>query len=330
VNVEEMLERAVEMAHSCADSVPPDKNPGVWLGAVMGELATRGRNKVTLIASPKVATFGYWVEQLIAESTGKEGKGIVPIEGEPVGRPASYGDDRLFVYIRMDGDAPNRAVRALEKADQPVVTLTLRDKLDLGGEFLRWEVATAIAGAILRIDAFDQPNVQESKDNTKKVLATFKARKKLPAAESVAAAKSKAGLKTLLGRAKKGSYLAIMAYTTRTPGSEAALDAIRTAVRDKTHLATTAGYGPRFLHSTGQLHKGGPKVGLFLQIVQDDAKDVKIPGQPFSFSILKQAQSLGDLQSLTSRRLPVLRVTLGRNAAAGWKSLVAAVKSAVR
>src|SRR5437763_3839758 len=186
-----MLERAVEMAHSCADSVPADKNPGVWLGAVMGELATRGRNKVTLIASPKVATFGYWVEQLIAESTGKEGKGIVPVEGEPLGKPGAYGEDRLFVYIRMDGDAPNRAVRALEKAGEPVVTITLRDKLDLGGEFLRWEIATAIAGSILKIDAFDQPNVQESKDNTKKVLAQFKSRAKLPPAESVAAARSK-------------------------------------------------------------------------------------------------------------------------------------------
>src|SRR6266849_638982 len=171
VDVTEMLERAVEMAHSCADSVPADSNPGVWLGAVMGELAVEGRNKLTLIASPKVATFGYWVEQLIAESTGKQGKGIVPVEGEPLGKPGVYGDDRLFVYIRMDADPPNKAVQALEKAGVPVVTLTMRDKLDLGGEFLRWEIATAIAGSILGIDAFDQPNVQESKDNTKKVLA---------------------------------------------------------------------------------------------------------------------------------------------------------------
>jgi transaldolase / glucose-6-phosphate isomerase len=329
VDVAEMLERAVEMSHSCADSVPVDKNPGVWLGAVMGELAVGGRNKVTLIASPKVATFGYWVEQLIAESTGKEGKGIVPVEGEPVGKPAVYGDDRLFVYIRMDGDPIHRAVQALEKAGQPVVTLTLRDKLDLGGEFLRWEIATAIAGSILRIDAFDQPNVQESKDNTKKVLAKFRASGKLPAAESVAASKSKSGVKSLLERAKPGAYFAIMAYTTRTAGSEAAIAAIRTAIRDRTHYATTAGYGPRFLHSTGQLHKGGPKTGLFLQVVQDDTKDVTIPGQPFSFSVLKQAQSLGDLQSLTSRRLPVLRVTLGKDVAAGWKALAAAVRSAV-
>ncbi len=330
VNVQEMLERAVEMEHSCADSVPVESNPGVWLGGVMGRLALQGRNKLTLIASPKVATFGYWVEQLIAESTGKQGKGIVPIEGEPVGKPGVYGDDRLFVYIRMEADPPNRAVQALEKAGQPVVTLTMRDKLDLGGEFLRWEVAVAVAGSVLGIDAFDQPNVQESKDNTKKVLAAFKSRGKLPPAESVAVSRSRAGISSLLRQAKKSAYLAIMAYTARTPGSEAAIAAIRTAVRDSTKIATTAGYGPRFLHSTGQLHKGGPKTGLFLQIVQEDTKDVTIPGQPYSFSILKQAQSLGDLQSLTSRRLPVLRVTLGRDPAAGWRALAAAAKQAVR
>jgi len=330
VDVEEILERAVEMAHSSADSVPAENNPGVWLGAVMGELAVGGRNKLTLIASPKVATFGYWVEQLIAESTGKQGKGIVPVEGEPVGKPAVYGDDRLFVYIRMDADPPNKAVEALEKAGHPVVTLTMRDKLDLGGEFLRWEIATAIAGSVLNIDPFDQPNVQESKDNTKKVLAKYRASGKLPAADSVPAAKSRAGLKSLLAQAKRGAYFAIMAYTTRTTASESAIAAIRTSVRDATHYATTAGYGPRFLHSTGQLHKGGPKTGIFLQIVQDDTRDVPIPGQPFSFSILKQAQSLGDLESLTSRRLPVVRVTLGKETAAGWKALAAAVKSSVR
>jgi transaldolase / glucose-6-phosphate isomerase len=330
VDVVEMLERAVEMEHSCADSVPADKNPGLWLGAVMGRLALLGRNKVTLIASPKVATFGYWVEQLLAESTGKEGKGLVPVEGEPVGKPTVYGDDRLFVYIRMDADPPNRGVQALERHGHPVVTLTMRDKLDLGCEFVRWEVATAIAGSILGIDAFDQPNVQESKDNTKKVLTTYKRTGKLPAAESTPATRSKAGITSLLGRARRGAYFAIMAYTTRTPRSEAAIAEIRKVIRDRTEMATTAGYGPRFLHSTGQLHKGGPRTGLFLQVVQSDTKDVPIPGQPFSFSVLKQAQAIGDLQSLTSRRLPVLRVTLGREPAAGWRELAAAVRRAVK
>ncbi|HET7419955.1 MAG TPA: bifunctional transaldolase/phosoglucose isomerase, partial [Candidatus Dormibacteraeota bacterium] len=330
LDVAKMLDRAIEMEHSCADSVPVESNPGVWLGGVMGKLATAGRNKLTLIMSPKVATFGYWVEQLLAESTGKEGKGIVPIEGEPLGKPAVYGDDRLFVHVRMDADPPNRAVQALERAGHPVVTLTMRDKYDLGGEFFRWEVATAVAGSILGIDAFDQPNVQESKDNTKEVLASFKQKGKLPAVESVAASRSRTGLKDLIGKARKGAYFAIMAYTARTPASEAAIAAMRRSVRDKTQIATTAGYGPRFLHSTGQLHKGGPKTGLFLQIVQDDTKDVPIPGQPYSFSVLKQAQAIGDLKSLTSRRLPVLRVTLGREPAAGWRALAAAVKAAVR
>jgi len=330
VDVTELLERAIEMGHSCADSVPIESNPGVWLGAVMGQLATHGRNKLTLIASPKVASFGYWVEQLIAESTGKQGKGIVPVEGEPLGKPQVYGPDRLFVHIRMEADAPNRAVQALEKAGQPVVTLTMRDKLDLGGEFLRWEIAVAIAGSIIGIDAFDQPNVQESNDNTKKVLAGFKSKGKLPAASSLAAARTRSGIRSLLERARPSAYFAIMAYTARTTGSEAAIAAIRSAVRDATGIATTAGYGPRFLHSTGQLHKGGPKTGLFLQIVQDDTRDVAIPGQPYSFSILKQSESLGDLESLSSRRLPVLRVTLGREPAAGWRALTAAMKAALK
>ena len=330
VNVIEMLERAVEMARSCSGSVPVETNPGVWLGAVMGKLATAGRNKLTLVASPRIAGFGYWVEQLIAESTGKQGRGIVPVEGEPVGKPDVYGSDRLFVYIRMETDPPNRAVVALEKAGHPVVTLTLRDRLDLGGEFLRWEVATAIAGSILGINAFDQPNVQESKDNTKRVLAKFKSTGRLPAVESVQAAKARTGIKSLLARARPGAYFAVMAYTARTAGSEAAIAAIRTAVRNRKGIATTAGYGPRFLHSTGQLHKGGPRTGLFLQIVQEDTRDVSIPGEPYSFSVLKQSQSLGDLQSLKSRRLPVLRVTLGREPAAGWRALVAATKQAVK
>ncbi|HEX9364780.1 MAG TPA: bifunctional transaldolase/phosoglucose isomerase [Candidatus Dormibacteraeota bacterium] len=330
VDVKELLERAVEMEHSCADSVPVEGNPGLWLGGVMGRLATQGRNKVTLIASPKVATFGYWVEQLIAESTGKEGKGIVPIEGEPIGKPAVYGDDRLFVYIRMDADPPNRAVQALEKAGHPVVTLTMRDKLDLGGEFLRWEIATAIAGSILGIDPFNQPNVQESKDNTKKVLAAYRSRGKLPAVDTVAASKAKPGIASLLKQAKRGAYFAIMAYTARTPQSEASIAAIRSAIRDKTKIATTAGYGPRFLHSTGQLHKGGPKTGVFLQVVQEDVRDVPVPGQPFTFSVLKQSQAIGDMQSLTSRRLPVLRVTLGREPGTGWRALASAVRQAMR
>jgi transaldolase/glucose-6-phosphate isomerase len=330
VDVKEMLERATEMAHSCDATVPVDKNPGAWLGAVMGQLAAHGRDKLTLILSPKISTFGYWVEQLLAESTGKEGKGIVPVEGEPLGKPDAYGPDRLFVHIRLDRDPDNRGVQALEKAGHPVVTLTLRDKLDLGGEFLRWEIATAIAGSVLGIDAFDQPNVQESKDNTKKVLARFKSSGRLPSAETVELGEAKDRLRELLAGAKPPLYFAIMSYTARTQTSERAVAKVRAAVRDSRQIATTAGYGPRFLHSTGQLHKGGPREGLFLQLVQKDGRDVPIPGQTFGFSTLKQAQALGDYESLRSRKLPVLRVNLGPGGAGSWKALTAAVASALR
>jgi transaldolase / glucose-6-phosphate isomerase len=330
VDVRELLERTQEMAHSCDAVVPVEKNPGMWLGAVMGALANRGRNKLTLLMSPQVATFGYWLEQLLAESTGKHGRGIVPVEGEPVGRPDAYGDDRLFVHVRVNGEADDPAVRALEQAGQPVVTLTLRDRLDLGGEFLRWELGTAVAGSLLGIDPFDQPNVQESKDNTKRVLAEFDSSGKLPEAHAVAASEAGGAVNDLLKQRRGGSYLALMAYTTRTDASEAALRAARERVRDTARLATTAGYGPRFLHSTGQLHKGGPPVGLFLQIVERDPVDVEVPGEPYGFSTLKQAQSLGDLQSLQSRNYPVLRVDLGEEPEAGWRALTGSIEEAVR
>ena len=326
-----ILDSATAMAHACAADIEVGKNPGAWLGAVMGCLASgQKRDKLTLVLSPKIGTFGYWVEQLIAESTGKQGRGIVPVEGEPLGKPDDYGGDRLFVYIRMGSDPEHKGVRALEQAGQPVVTLTIRDKADIGGEFLRWEIATAVAGSVLKINAFDQPNVQESKDNTKKVLAEFTAKKKLPSVETTAAAEAKTGLKQLFGKLKAGrSYFAIMSYTGRSATSERSLERIRTAVRDRKKVATTSGYGPRFLHSTGQLHKGGPAEGVFLQVVEDDATDVAIPGQPYGFSTLKQAQAIGDLRSLESRKLPVLRVSLGKSHARGWAALVDAVESAL-
>ena len=327
-----ILDSATGMAHASAADVPADKNPGVWLGAVMGALAqSPKRDKLTLILSPRIGTFGYWVEQLIAESTGKEGRGIVPVEGEPLGRPGDYGPDRLFVYVRMANDPEHAGVRALERAGQPVVTLTLRDRKEIGGEFLRWEIATAVAGHLLQINAFDQPNVQESKDNTKKVLAEFVAKKRLPLVDTVPATTAVEALRELSAKLRAGrSYFAIMSYTGRNQTSERSLRAIRTAVRDGRRVATTSGYGPRFLHSTGQLHKGGPAEGIFLQVVQEDTVDVPIPGQPYSFSVLKQAQAIGDLRSLKSRRLPVVRVSLGRNHGQGWAALVDAVEKAVR
>ena len=330
LDVRELLERAVEMAHSCDASVPVEKNPGLWLGAAAGAMARRGRNKLTLVTSPRVPALGYWLEQLLAESTGKLGRGIVPVEGEPLGRPDAYGADRLFVQVRVDGDGEDEAARALAEAGQPVVTLSMRDLLDLGGEFLRWELATAVAGHLLGIDPFDQPNVQESKDNTRRVLADFAASGRLPEAPSVPAGEAGAAVADLLRRARDGSYFAVQAWTARTDASEEAVRRLRARVRDATRLATTAGYGPRFLHSTGQLHKGGPPVGLFLQVVERDAADAEVPGEPYGFSTLKQAQALGDLQSLESRNYPVLRVDLGPDAGAGWRALADAVEEAVK
>ncbi|MDQ6636861.1 MAG: bifunctional transaldolase/phosoglucose isomerase [Candidatus Dormibacteraeota bacterium] len=326
VDLAAFLERAQEMAHACDAGLPVEKNPGAWLGATLGTLAARGRDKLTLVMSPKVATFGYWLEQLVAESTGKQGKGIIPIEGESLGPPSVYGQDRVFVYTRMARDPEIAAVAALEKAGLPVITLTLRDELDLAGEMLLWEIATALAGSVLGINPFDQPNVQESKDNTKKALAAWQKAGAFPAVDQVSPSEAAAAVAKLLKRAKSGSYFAIMAYTARSRESEAALSRIRSHVRDRTKLATTAGYGPRFLHSTGQLHKGGPATGLFLQIVQEDARDAAIPGEPYSFSTLKQAQALGDLQSLQSRHLPVLRVNLGSSPRTAWAGLAAAIE----
>jgi transaldolase/glucose-6-phosphate isomerase len=329
VDVRELLERAEEMAHACDASVPVEKNPGVWLGAVMGTLANRGRNKLTLVMSPRVASLGYWLEQLVAESTGKEARGIVPVEGEPLGPPDAYGPDRLFVHVRVNGEPDDPAVRALAEAGQPVVTLVVRDELDLGGEFMRWEIATAVAGAVIGINPFTQPNVQESKDNTKRVLAEYEQSGKLPEAAAVEPSEGGRAVANLLKHAREGSYVAAMAYTARTDVSEESLRRIRTSVRAASRLATTAGYGPRFLHSTGQLHKGGPPVGLFLQIVQEDVEDAPVPGEPYSFSVLKRAQALGDLRSLESRNYPVVRVQLGKSHDEAWKALAAAVERGI-
>jgi hypothetical protein len=330
LDVRELLERAQEMAHACDAAVPAAKNPGVWLGGVMGTLGNLGRNKVTLLMSPRLSTFGYWLEQLLAESTGKNGRGLVPVEGEPLGRPDVYGADRLFVHVRVNGEAEDPAIRALAEAGHPLVTLTMRDELDLGGEFLRWELATAVAGSILGINPFDQPNVQESKDNTKRVLAEFASSGRLPEAPAVPPRDAGHAVGELLARARDGSYFAIMAFTTRTEASDDAVRRVRARVRDASRLATTAGYGPRFLHSTGQLHKGGPPVGLFLQIVHEDQADVPVPGEPYGFSALKRAQALGDLQSLEKRNYPVVRIDLGGKPEEGWRTLAEAVEQAVK
>jgi transaldolase/glucose-6-phosphate isomerase len=293
-DIDQLLDRAHEMLHACHHCVSPEENPGGWLGAVLGEGAMTGRDKLTLVLPDAVSTFGCWLEQLIAESTGKEGKGIVPVEGEPLGGPEVYGDDRLFVAI---GD--HEGLPALEQAGHPVVRLPYGEPLQLGAEFFRWEFATAVAGHVLGINPFDQPNVQEAKDTTARIL------------QGGAPAEPETGsLSALLEEVRPGDYIAIQAYLPRNAEVEAQLQAARCGLRDRLRVATTVGYGPRFLHSTGQLHKGGPNTGVFIQVVGDDAVDLEIPGRPYTFGVLKRAQALGDLQSLRAHGRRVVRVTL--------------------
>jgi transaldolase / glucose-6-phosphate isomerase len=302
IDIETLLHRAHRMAESCAAWVPALENPAAWLGAILGEGALAGRNKATFVLTGGIASFGLWAEQLIAESTGKEGKGILPVADEPLGSPEVYGEDRIFVSMSLAGETDaetDSRLAALEHAGHPVVHLRLDDRYDLGQECFRWEFATAVAGAVLHINPFDQPNVAESKANTKAVLA--KGGQASPAAAA-------ADLERFLAGIRPGDYLAIMAYLPPTPENDARLAAIRLRLRNRLRVATTLGYGPRFLHSTGQFHKGGPPVGHFLQIVQPSPDDLAIPGEPFGFRELEAAQAAGDLQALRSRGRPVIRI----------------------
>lgn len=335
LNVSELLKRAVAASELCGADAPIDENPGALLGATMAECALAGRDKLTIVTDEKLASLGLWIEQLIAESTGKEGKGIIPIAGEPLGTPASYGDDRLFVSISVQGAADNPQLKALEAAGHPVVYRVLNDVYDLGAEFFIWEIATAFAGWRLGINPFDQPNVQESKDATKALLEKYKSDGKLP--EQQAAARDgqltvyAAGnavtdsvqqvLRAHCAQIKPGDYVALLAYLEETPEHSAALQEIRMSVRDATQAATTMGYGPRFLHSTGQLHKGGPDSGVFIQLTAPDKVDFAIPGEPYTFSVLKDAQALGDFQSLLAHGRRAIRVDLGSDVSVGLRTL---------
>ncbi len=351
LKIDRFLHQAERMRHSCDAGVPAQDNPGVRLGAVLGTLAKAGRDKLTFVISPALWDLGAWIEQLVAESTGKEGKGIIPVEGEPVGIPAVYGQDRVFAYIRYEqGVDPKQdaAVAALERAGHPVVRLAVADLLNLGQEFFLWEMATAVAGALLGINAFDQPNVQESKDYTKRHLETFKNKGKLAEASPLlveedvqvyvddmngAALKGSATLDDLMAkhmsRIQSGDYFAMNAYVERTPLVHEILTRIRVKVRETKQVGTTLGYGPRFLHSTGQLHKGGPNSGVFIQITSEDPQDLAIPDEPYSFGVLKAAQALGDLQSLTTRKRRVIRVHLGSDVSRGLIRLEQAIEASL-
>jgi len=302
-----LLERAQAMRKDCSADVPVSRNAGAWLGTCMGALALTGRDKLTLITSPSIATFGLWAEQLIAESTGKERKGIIPISNEPMMKPEYYGDDRLFIYLRVAGDeneVTDAALSRLVFSGQPAIVLELKDTYDIGAEFFRWEFATAVAGAVLGIQPFDQPDVQKSKDVTARLLEEFSASGSLPKLDT------SGSLRDLLSRAGSGRYLAVMAYLEQTPEADKELGKLRRKVGETYRMATTLGYGPRFLHSTGQLYKGGKNTGLFLQLTVDHNRDLPVPGKPYSFGMVADAQALGDFQALEAAGRAVVRVNL--------------------
>jgi transaldolase/glucose-6-phosphate isomerase len=346
------LETAAEMVRSCTASTPPVENPGVILGAIMGAAAQHGRDKLTFITSPGIASLGAWLEQLIAESTGKLGRGIVPLDGEPTGAPAVYGADRLFAYLRLTADedgAQEAQVAALEAAGQPVVRITLSGPMQIGQEFFRWEMATAVAGAMIAINPFDQPDVEAQKIKTRELTAAYEKSGALPAetpsgvvdgialfadaaiAAPLKSATSLAGaLKAHLGRAGVGDYVALLAYIDRSPAHTEALQQIRRMIRDRLRVATCLGFGPRFLHSTGQVYKGGPNSGVVLQITCEDAADLAVPGQAYSFGVVKAAQARGDFDVLAERGRRLLRVHLPADLDAGLKILGAAIEQALR
>jgi transaldolase/glucose-6-phosphate isomerase len=344
LDVRKLLERAEEMLKDCSENLGPKDNPGVLLGVVLGILGKEGRDKVTLIPSPGIRALGAWLEQLLAESTGKNGVGLIPLDGEEPAPPERYGEDRLFVYLRLDS-APDptqdRAVRLLSRAGQPVVTLSLRDVFDISQEVFRWEIATAVAGSVLGINPFDQPDVEASKVATRELTKQFELTGSLPReapllqadgiqlfadpplSEMVAAGSASFAevIKAHLDRTSVGDYFALLAYLPMTEANERRLQSIRHQVRDLRRLATSLGFGPRFLHSTGQAYKGGPNEGVFIQITGDDPVDLPVPGQKYTFGIVKAAQARGDFRVLIERGRRAVHLHLGRDLEAGLDSL---------
>jgi transaldolase/glucose-6-phosphate isomerase len=354
IDLRALLKHALSMMRSCGPDVPPHENPGAQLGLAMGLAGLEGRDKVTILSSKKIADFGAWAEQLIAESTGKDGKGLIPIDGEPLGDLALYGNDRFFIDLRTEAEsdtAHDDKLAALEKAGHPVVRIVMKSIDHIGQEFFRFEMATAVAGAVLGINPFNQPDVEDAKIKTRELIAAFEKSGALPAEKPVmssaqadvytddknAAALHKAGadgelgswLKAHLARSGAGDYVALLAYIERNHPHIDALQHMRLAVRDKRHLATCAEFGPRFLHSTGQAYKGGPNSGVFLQITSDDAKDLAVPGQKASFGVIKAAQARGDFDVLTERGRRALRVHLKGDLESGLKMLDTAIVEAL-
>jgi transaldolase / glucose-6-phosphate isomerase len=324
------------MVHACSAKQPVKDNPGVVLGALLGSLALAGRDKITIIASPGIHDLGAWLEQLIAESTGKIGKGLIPVDREPLGPPSVYGSDRIFVYERLEYASDltqDYAVAALQVAGHPVVQLSVPDVYHLGAEFFRWEIATAVVGSILSLDPFNQPDVEAAKIATKKLTSAFEESGSLPPESDVVrigAADLESRLRAHLNSLRTGDYFGLLAYIQMNAAHEDALQATRRKIRDAKKVATVLGFGPRFLHSTGQLYKGGPNTGVFLQITCDDAEDVPVPGQKYTFGVVKAAQASGDLQVLRERGRRTLHVHLGSDVGAGLAQLASAVERALQ
>jgi glucose-6-phosphate isomerase len=355
LDTKKFLSRAAEMTRACGPGVAIDNNPGAALGIILGTAANAGRDKVTIIPSPGISDLGAWLEQLLAESTGKIGKGIIPVDREHLTTPEVYESDRVFVYVRLESgpDADQDAkVAAIEKAGHPVVRITMADTYDLGAEFFRWEIATAVAGAIIGINAFNQPDVEASKIATRDLTSAYEKTGSLPAekpvvegegiklftdeknaaelAKGAGGDQSLAGyLKAHLGRIKSGDYFAVLGYIQMNAEHEQSLQALRHMVRDNKRVATCLGFGPRFLHSTGQAYKGGPNSGVFLQVTCDDSVELPVPGQKYTFGIVKAAQARGDFQVLADRGRRALRVHLGSNLKAGLATLQTAIQKAL-
>jgi RpiB/LacA/LacB family sugar-phosphate isomerase len=327
------LGRLLASARSAATACrreSPRENPGAVLGAFMGGLTKQGRDKLTLVLAAEIASLGAWIEQLVAESTGKLGRGVVPIDLEPLGPPAVYGDDRAFVFIDLAGAPPAAepaAIEALRSAGHPVLRVTLQDRHDLGAEFFRWEFATAVAGTSLEVNPFDEPNVTQAKEATARALKVYWEKGALPDPGPVLRPGDRDALLDHLGSVRPGDYLALCAFFQRTDARDRLLTELRRLCRDRWRVATTLGYGPRFLHSTGQLHKGGPPSGVFLQLTADVGADIEVPERGFSFGILRDAQALGDLEALRQHQRRVARVHLGGDIQAGLDQLVEAVSS---
>jgi transaldolase / glucose-6-phosphate isomerase len=356
LDVRRFLQRTHEMVEACGPEVPADQNPGAVLGTILGALGNLGRNKITIVTSPGINDLGAWLEQLIAESTGKQGKGLIPVDREALGAPEVYGNDRLFVHLRLAHEpdaAQKQKLDVLRNAGHPIVEIELADIYDLGQEFFRWEIATAVAGSILKINPFNQPDVEASKTVTRQLTEAYETTGNLPEEKPifeeggiklfadernalkltglVAGDRSLTGfLRAHMNQLGAGDYFALLAYIEMSHAHEDQLQAVRHAVRDRKRVATCLGFGPRFLHSTGQAYKGGPNTGVFLQITCDDANDIPVPGQKYTFGTVKAAQARGDFQVLADRKRRALRLHLPKDVDQGLEKLQRAVAEALK